>query len=203
MKVLIVYYSMYGHVHQMAEAVAAGVREEAGAEAVLRRVPETLPEEVLEKMGAIEAQKRFAHIPVCTVEELASADAIIFGTPTRFGNMCGQMRQFLDATGQLWAKGALVGKVGSVFASTATQHGGQESTLLSFHTTLLHHGMVIAGLPYTYPGQSSIDEMTGGSPYGATTIAGGQGQRQPSENELAGARFQGKYVAGIAAKLKK
>lgn len=203
MKVLIVYYSLYGHVHQMAEAVAAGVREEAGAEAVLRRVPETLPVEVLEKMGAIEAQKAFAHIPICTVEELASADAIIFGTPTRFGNMCGQMRQFLDATGQLWAKGALVGKVGSVFASTATQHGGQESTLLSFHTTLLHHGMVIAGLPYTYSGQSSIDEMTGGSPYGATTIAGGQGQRQPSENELAGARFQGKYVAEIAAKLKK
>jgi len=203
MKVLVVYYSMYGHVHQMAEAIAAGVREEAGAEAVLRRVPETLPVEVLEKMGAIEAQKAFAHIPVCTVEELVSADAIVFGTPTRFGNMCGQMRQFLDATGQLWAKGALVGKVGSVFASTATQHGGQESTLLSFHTTLLHHGMLIAGLPYTYPGQSTIDEMTGGSPYGATTIAGGQGQRQPSENELAGARFQGKYVAGIAAKLKK
>jgi NAD(P)H dehydrogenase (quinone) len=203
MKVLIVYYSMYGHVHQMAEAIAAGVREEAGAEAVLRRVPETLPVEVLEKMGAIEAQKAFAHIPVCTVDELVSADAIIFGTPTRFGNMCGQMRQFLDATGQLWAKGALVGKVGSVFASTATQHGGQESTLLSFHITLLHHGMLIAGLPYTYPGQSTIDEITGGSPYGATTIAGGQGQRQPSENELAGARFQGKYVAGIAAKLKK
>ncbi len=203
MKVLIVYYSMYGHVHQMAEAIAAGVREEAGAEAVLRRVPETLPVEVLEKMGAIEAQKAFAHIPICTVEELVSADAIIFGTPTRFGNMCGQMRQFLDATGQLWAKGALVGKVGSVFASTATQHGGQESTLLSFHITLLHHGMLIAGLPYTYPGQSTIDEMTGGSPYGATTIAGGQGQRQPSENELAGARFQGKYVAGIAARLKK
>lgn len=203
MKVLVVYYSMYGHVHQMAEAIAAGVREEAGAEAILRRVPETLPVEVLEKMGAVEAQKAFAHIPVCTVEELVSADAIIFGTPTRFGNMCGQMRQFLDATGQLWAKGALVGKVGSVFASTATQHGGQESTLLSFHITLLHHGMLIAGLPYTYPGQSTIDEMTGGSPYGATTIAGGQGQRHPSENELAGARFQGKYVAGIAAKLKK
>jgi len=203
MKVLVVYYSMYGHVHQMAEAIAAGVREEAGAEAILRRVPETLPVEVLEKMGAVEAQKAFAHIPVCTVEELVSADAIIFGTPTRFGNMCGQMRQFLDATGQLWAKGALVGKVGSVFASTATQHGGQESTLLSFHITLLHHGMLIAGLPYTYPGQSTIDEMTGGSPYGATTIAGGQGQRQPSENELAGARFQGKYVAGIAAKQKK
>lgn len=203
MKVLIVYYSMYGHVHQMAEAVAAGVREEAGAEAVLRRVPETLPVEVLAKMGAIEAQKAFAHIPVCTVEELTSADAIIFGTPTRFGNMCGQMRQFLDATGQLWAQGALVGKVGSVFASTATQHGGQESTVLSFHTTLLHHGMLIAGLPYTFQGQSSIEEMTGGAPYGATTIAGGQGQRQPSENELAGARFQGKYVASIAAKLNK
>lgn len=203
MKVLIVYYSMYGHVHQMAEAVAAGVREEAGAEAVLRRVPETLPVEVLAKMGAIEAQKAFAHIPVCTVEELTSADAIIFGTPTRFGNMCGQMRQFLDATGQLWAQGALVGKVGSVFASTATQHGGQESTLLSFHTTLLHHGMLIAGLPYTFQGQSSIEEMTGGAPYGATTIAGGQGQRQPSENELTGARFQGKYVASIAVKLNK
>jgi NAD(P)H dehydrogenase (quinone) len=203
MKVLIVYYSMYGHVHQMAEAIAAGVREEAGAEAVLRRVPETLPVEILGKMGAIEAQKVFAHIPVCTVEELASADAIIFGTPTRFGNMCGQMRQFLDATGQLWAQGALVGKVGSVFASTATQHGGQESTVLSFHTTLLHHGMLIAGLPYTFQGQSSIEEMTGGAPYGATTIAGGQGQRQPSENELAGARFQGKYVASIAAKLNK
>jgi NAD(P)H dehydrogenase (quinone) len=201
MKVLIVYYSMYGHVHQMAEAIAAGVREEAGAEAVLRRVPETLPVEVLGKMGAIEAQKAFAHIPVCTVDELASADAIIFGTPTRFGNMCGQMRQFLDATGQLWAQGALVGKVGSVFASTATQHGGQESTLLSFHTTLLHHGMLIAGLPYTFSGQSSIDEITGGAPYGATTIAGGQGQRRPSENELAGARFQGKYVASIAVKL--
>lgn len=201
MKVLIVYYSMYGHVHQLAEAIAAGVQEEAGAEAVLRRVPETLSAEILGKMGAIEAQKAFAHIPVCTIEELASADAIIFGTPTRFGNMCGQMRQFLDATGQLWAQGALVGKVGSVFASTATQHGGQESTLLSFHTTLLHHGMLIAGLPYTFAGQSRIDEITGGAPYGATTIAGGQGQRQPSENELAGARFQGKYVAAIAAKL--
>jgi len=201
MKVLIVYYSMYGHVHRLAEAVAEGVKEVSGAEALMRRVPETLPEEVLKKMGAIEVQKGFAHIPICTVDELATADAIIFGTPTRFGNMCGQMRQFLDATGQLWAKGALVGKVGSVFTSTATQHGGQESTLLSFHITLLHHGMVVVGLPYSFQGQMRIDEITGGSPYGASTIAGGQGERMPSENELAAARFQGKHVATIAHKL--
>lgn len=203
MKVLIVYYSMYGHVHRLAEAVAEGVREVAGAEVILRRVPETLPAEVLGKMGAVEAQKEFAHVPVCTMEELASADAVIFGTPTRFGNMCGQMRQFLDATGQLWMQGALIGKVGSVFASTGTQHGGQESTLLSFHITLLHHGMLLAGLPYSFQGQTGIDEITGGSPYGATTIAGTQGERLPSENELAGARFQGRHVATIAAKLAK
>lgn len=203
MKVLIAFYSMYGHVHQMAEAVAAGVREVPGAEAVLRRVPETLSPEILEKMGAVEAQKSLAHIPICTIDDLASANAVIFGTPTRFGNMCGQMRQFLDSTGQLWMQGALVGKVGSVFVSSATQHGGQESTILSFHITLLHHGMLVAGLPYTFMGQMNIDEITGGSPYGATTIAGGQGQRAPSENELAGARFQGKYVATIAAKLAK
>lgn len=203
MKVLIVYYSMYGHVHRLAEAVAAGAREVTGAEVMLRRVPETLPEEVLKKMGAIEPQKAFAHIPICTVDELATADAIIFGTPTRFGNMCGQMRQFLDATGQLWAKGALVGKVGSVFTSSATQHGGQESTLLSFHITLLHHGMVVVGLPYSFQGQMRIDEMTGGSPYGASTIAGGQGERMPSENELAAAWFQGRHVATIALKLTK
>ncbi|HSW38832.1 MAG TPA: NAD(P)H:quinone oxidoreductase, partial [Acidobacteriota bacterium] len=167
MKTLIVFYSMYGHVYKMAEAVAEGVREAPGAEAVLRRVPETLSEEILKKMGALEAQKTFAHIPVATVEELASADAVIFGTPTRFGNMCGQMRQFLDATGQLWAKGDLVGKVGSVFTSTATQHGGQESTILSFHITLLHQGMIVVGLPYSFQGQMRIDEITGGSPYGA------------------------------------
>jgi len=201
MKVLIVYYSMYGHVHRLAEAMAEGAKEVTGAEVVLRRVPETLPEEVLQKMGAIEPQKRFVHIPVCTVDELATADAIIFGTPTRFGNMCGQMRQFLDATGQLWAKGALVGKVGSVFTSTATQHGGQESTLLSFHITLLHHGMIVVGLPYSFQDQMRIDEMTGGSPYGTSTIAGGQGERMPSDNELAAARFQGKHVATIALKL--
>jgi NAD(P)H dehydrogenase (quinone) len=203
MKVLIAYYSTYGHVHKMAEAVAEGVREIEGAEAILRRVPETLPEEVLEKMGAVEAQQSMSNVPICTVEELALADAVIFGTPTRFGNMCGQMRQFLDATGQLWATGALVGKVGSVFTSSATQHGGQESTILSFHITLLHHGFVVVGLPYTFQGQMRTDEITGGSPYGASTIAGGSGERMPSENELDAARFQGKHVATIALKLTK
>ncbi|HEX7522601.1 MAG TPA: NAD(P)H:quinone oxidoreductase [Candidatus Deferrimicrobium sp.] len=201
MKALIVFYSMYGHVYRMAEAVAEGAREVPGAEVTLRRVPETLAAAVLQKMGAIEAQKAFAHVPVCSVEELPSYDAIFFGTPTRFGNMCGQMRQFLDATGQLWSAGALVGKIGSVFASTATQHGGQESTLLSTHITLLHQGMVVVGLPYAFQGQMRIDEITGGSPYGATTIAGTKGERSPSENELAAARFQGKHVASIAAKL--
>ena len=202
MKVLIVYYSTYGHVHKMAEAIAEGVKEVTGAEAVMRRVPETLPDEVLEKMGAVDAQKAMTHVPICTVDELASADAVIFGTPTRFGNMCGQMRQFLDATGQLWAQGDLVGKVGSVFTSSATQHGGQESTILSFHITLLHHGFIVVGLPYAFQGQMRIDEITGGSPYGASTIAGGSGERMPSENELDAARFQGKHVAQIALKLK-
>jgi NAD(P)H dehydrogenase (quinone) len=202
MKVLIVYYSTYGHVHKMAEAIAEGVKEVTSAEAVMRRVPETLPDEVLEKMGAVDAQKAITHVPICTVDELASADAVIFGTPTRFGNMCGQMRQFLDATGQLWAQGALVGKVGSVFTSSATQHGGQESTILSFHITLLHHGFIVVGLPYAFQGQMRIDEITGGSPYGASTIAGGSGERMPSENELDAARFQGRHVAQIASKLK-
>jgi NAD(P)H dehydrogenase (quinone) len=201
MNVLIVYYSMYGHISRMAEAVKEGAGSVSGAEIRICRVPETLPEEVLQKMGALETQKSLAHVPVCQVEELAAADAIIFGAPTRFGNMCGQMRQFLDATGGLWAKGALVGKVGSVFTSSATQHGGQESTILTFHVTLLHHGMVIVGLPYAFAGQMRIDEITGGSPYGASTIAGGDGKRLPSENELAAARFQGKHVAEIAARL--
>jgi NAD(P)H dehydrogenase (quinone) len=201
MKVLVVFYSTYGHVYQMAEAVAEGAKQVAGAEVDIRRVPETLLPEVLEKMGAVEAQKEFAHIPECTIDELAKADAIIFGTPTRFGNMCGQMRQFLDATGQLWANGSLVGKVGSVFTCSATQHGGQESTILTFHVTLLHHGFVVAGLPYAFQGQMRIDEITGGSPYGASTIAGGDGSRRPSENELEGARFQGKHVAEIATKI--
>lgn len=201
MKVLILYYSLYGHVHRLAEAVAAGAREVEGVDVEMRRVPETLPADVLAKLGALEAQKAMAHVPVAAVDELATADAIIFGTPTRFGNMCAQMRQFLDATGRLWKQGALVGKVGSVFTSSGTQHGGQESTILSFHLTLLHHGMLIAGLPYTFAAQSRTDEITGGSPYGASTIAGGRGERWPSENELAAARFQGKYVAQLAAKL--
>ena len=201
MNVLIVYYSMYGHIRRMAEAVKKGADGVSGATVNICRVPETLPEEVLIKMGALEAQKAQANVPVCKVEDLVSADAIIFGTPTRFGNMCGQMRQFLDSTGGLWAKGALVGKVGSVFTSSATQHGGQESTILSFHITLLHQGMIIVGLPYSFAGQMRIDEMTGGSPYGASTIAGGDGKRMPSENELDAARFQGKHVAEIAAKL--
>jgi NAD(P)H dehydrogenase (quinone) len=156
---------------------------------------------VLEKMGALDIQKAMADIPTATMEELAGADAIIFGTPTRFGNMCGQMRQFLDAAGQLWATDSLVGKVGSVFASSNTQHGGQETTIVSFHMTLLHLGMVIVGLPYSFKGQLRIDEITGGSPYGASTIAGPQGNRLPSENELAAARYQGKHVAEIAKKL--
>lgn len=201
MKVLVVFYSAYGHTYRMAQAVVEGAKEVEGADVELRRVPETLPAEVLQRMGAVEAQKAFSDAPVCTVDDLASADAIIFGTPTRFGNMCGQMRQFLDATGQLWAEGALVGKVGSVFTSSATQHGGQESTILSFHHTLFHQGMVVVGLPYAFQGQSRVDEITGGSPYGASTIVGPGGERMPSENELAAARFQGKHVATIASKL--
>lgn len=201
MKVLIVYYSMYGHIYQLAQAVEQGVRQVKDIHVELRRVPETLPDNVLEKMGAIDAQKQQTHIPICTVDELGEAGAIIFGTPTRFGNMCGQMRQFLDGTGKLWMSGALVGKVGSVFASSNSQHGGQESTILSFHTTLLHQGMIIVGLPYTFQGQMTMDEISGGSPYGAATIAGGDGSRFPSENELAGARFQGEHVATIAKKL--
>jgi NAD(P)H dehydrogenase (quinone) len=201
MKVLIVYYSMYGHVYKLAEAAAEGARSVPDVSVELRRVPETLPHDVLEMMGAVEAQKQQARVPVCTVDELGQADAIIFGTPTRFGNMCGQMRQFLDATGQLWASGALTGKVGSVITSSNTQHGGQETTILSVHLTLLHHGMVIVGLPYAFQGQSRTDEITGCSPYGASTIAGADGSRLPSENELAGARYQGAHVAKIAKKL--
>ena len=201
MNILIVYYSMYGHIYRMAEAAKEGAASVDGSSVQMLRVPETLPEAVLQKMGAWEAQQSMAHVPVCKVGDLASADAILFGTPTRFGNMCGQMRQFLDATGALWATGALVGKVGSVFTSSGTQHGGQESTILTFHVTLLHHGMVIVGLPYAFAGQTRTDEITGGSPYGASTIVGGDGSRMPSENELAAARFQGRHVAEITAKL--
>jgi len=201
-KVHVVFYSMYGHIHRMAEAVAEGAREVAGVEVSIAQVPELIPADVLEKSGATAAKKSFAHVPIATVDQLADADAVIFGTGTRFGMMTSQMRNFLDQTGGLWAKGALIGKVGSVFTSSATQHGGQESTLLSFHTTLLHHGFVVVGVPYSESRQMTLTEISGGSPYGATTITGGDGSRLPSENELAIARFQGKHVATIAARLK-
>ena len=200
-KIQIVFYSMYGHVHQLAEAVAAGAGEVPGVEVGLFQVPELVPEEALERTGAKVARAAFAHIPVARPEQLVEADAIIFGTPTRFGNMCAQMRNFLDQTGGLWAKGALIGKVGSVFASTATQHGGQETTITSFHTTLLHHGMVIVGVPYSEARLTTMAEVTGGTPYGATTLAAADGSRQPSENELEIARFQGRHVAQIAVRL--
>ena len=192
---------MYGHIHSMSEAVVEGAREVEGAEVGLYQVAELLPEEALERLGAKAAHAAFGHVPIATPGQLAEADGFIFGTPTRFGNMCAQMRNFLDRCSSLWLDGSLIGKVGSVFASSATQHGGQESTILSFHTTLLHHGMVIVGLPYAFQGQTRIDEITGGSPYGASTIAGGKGERMPSKNELAGARFQGQHVALIAKKL--
>ncbi|MGB8220018.1 MAG: NAD(P)H:quinone oxidoreductase [Methanoregula sp.] len=201
MRLLILYYSQFGHIHRMAEAEAQGARSVPGAEVVIRRVPETLPADVLEKTGAVEFQKEFSKIPICTPREMTEFDAIIFGTPTRFGNMCGQMRQFFDATGGIWKAGALVGKVGSVFTSSGTQHGGQESTILSVHTTLLHHGMIIAGLPYAFAEQTRTDQVMGCSPYGASTIAGNDGKRWPTEQELAGARYQGRYVAEIATKL--
>jgi NAD(P)H dehydrogenase (quinone) len=200
-KIQIVFYSMYGHVYRLAEAVAEGARQVPGAKVELYQVPELVPEEALEKSGAKAARKAFAHIPIAEQAKLAQADAVIFGTPTRFGNMCAQMRNFLDQTGQLWLKGALVGKVASVFASTATQHGGQETTITSFHSTLLHHGMIIVGVPYTVQELVNMKEITGGTPYGATTLAGADGSRQPTENELAIARFQGKHVAQIAKKL--
>ena len=195
-KVLVLYYSSYGHIETMAGAVADGARE-AGATVDIKRVPELVTPEVAKASHF----KTDQAAPVPQVSDLADYDAIIFGVPTRFGNMAAQMKNFLDQTGGLWAQGKLVGKVGSVFASTATQHGGQESTILSTHTVLLHHGMVIVGLPYAWQGQTTISEISGGSPYGATTIAGGDGSRKPSENELAGARWQGAHVARIAAKL--
>jgi len=195
-KVLVLYYSSYGHIETMAQAVAEGARG-AGAEVSVKRVPEIVPEAVAKASGF----KLDQAAPVATVDELPQYDAIILGVPTRFGNMPAQMKNFLDQTGGLWFQGKLIGKVGSVFTSTATQHGGQESTILSTHTVLLHHGMVIVGLPYSFQGQMGVGEVTGGSPYGATTIADGNGSRQPSANELAGARFQGDHVAKIAAKL--
>ncbi|MBF9141227.1 NAD(P)H:quinone oxidoreductase [Hymenobacter properus] len=201
MKTLVLFYSTYGHVWKLAEAVAEGARQVAGNDVVVKRVPETLPQAILDQIGATGAQQAFAHVPVATPQELAEYDAIIFGTPTRYGNVCGQMQAFMDSTGGLWAQGALVGKAGGVFVSTATQHGGQETTIRSFHTELLHHGFVIVGLPYAWQGQTGHHEVTGGTPYGASTVAGGQGERQPSDNELEGARFQGKHTAEIAKKL--
>jgi NAD(P)H dehydrogenase (quinone) len=196
-KVLVLYYSSYGHVETMADAVAEGARSVAGTQVDIKRVPELVPDDVARKSGL----KTDQAAPLAEPDDLVEYDAIIFGTPTRFGNMAAQMRNFLDRTGGLWAKGKLIGKVGSVFVSTATQHGGQETTLTSFHTTLLHHGMVIVGLPYSAAGQMTLDEISGGSPYGATTIAGSDGSRQPSKNELDLARFQGRHVAEIAARL--
>jgi NAD(P)H dehydrogenase (quinone) len=201
MKVNVIFYSMYGHIYKMAEAVTAGAREVPGAEVSLLQVAELVPDAALEKSGAKAARAAFAHVPIADPKLLDQADAIIFGTPTRFGNMCAQMRNFLDQTGGLWAQGKLVGKVGSVFASTGTQHGGQETTITSFHSTLFHLGMIVVGVPYSEPGLTKMDQITGGTPYGATTLAGADGSRQPSENELSIARFQGRHVAEITSRL--
>ena len=200
MKVLILFYSAYGHIYKMAEAVAEGARKVEGMEVEIKQVPETLSAEILHKIGAAEAKKEFAHIPVAEIEDLTKADAIIFGFPTRFGSVPSQMKTFIDGTGSLWAKGALIGKIGSVFTSTSAQHGGQESTILGFYPVLLHHGMLITGLPYSFQGQGTMEEISGGTPYGASTIVG-DGSKMPSENELEGARYQGWYVASLVAKM--
>jgi NAD(P)H dehydrogenase (quinone) len=196
-KVLVLYHSYYGHIEAMALAIAEGVREVPGATVDIKRVPETVPAEVFATTGGKAGQVA----PVARPDELANYDAIIFGTPTRFGNMSGQMRSFLDQTGALWASGALVGKVGSVFVSSGTQHGGQESTILTFHPTLLHQGMIVVGLPYSEQRQMGVDEIKGGSPYGSSTIAGPDGRRMPSGQELAMARFQGRHVAAITKRI--
>ncbi len=201
MKIHIIFYSLYGHMYQMARAAAEGAMEVDGAEVKLFQVPETLTDEMLEMMGAVESKKALADVHIATANDLVDADAVIFGIPTRFGNMCGQMREFFDTTGELWAEGKLIGKVGSVMSSSNMQHGGQETTIISSHFTLLHQGMIIVGLPGSFEGLGRIDEVTGGSFYGASTIAGPQGERMPSENELAAARFQGRHVAQIAGKL--
>jgi len=201
-KISIIFYSMYGHVYRLAEAVAEGARSLKNTDVCLFQVPELMPDAALEASGAKAARKAFAHIPVAEPAQLAEADALIFGTPTRFGNMCAQMRNFLDQTGGLWQKGSLIGKIGSVFASTGTQHGGQETTITSFYNTLIHLGMIVAGVPYSAKGLLNMAEITGGTPYGATTLAGADGSRKPSENELAIARFQGQHVATLAARMK-
>lgn len=195
-KILVLYYSMYGHTETMAKAVAEGARSVEDTEVTLKRVPEIIPEEKAHDAGV----KLDQSAPVASTDELADYDAIIFGTPTRFGNMCAQMRNFLDQTGGLWANGKLIGKVGSVFTSTGTQHGGQETTITSFHTTLLHHGMIIVGVPYSCKGITKMNEITGGSPYGSSTLADSDGSREPSENEIDIARFQGAHVAEVAKK---
>jgi len=202
-KTQVIFYSMYGHMWKMAEAVAEGARQVPGAQVELFQVAETLPEAVLAKMGAVEAKKAFAHIPVADPNKLAQADAIIIGSPTRFGSATAQMQTFLDATGQLWTTGALVGKVGSVFTSTGTQHGGQETTIISMQTFLFHQGLVVVGVPYSNQELLLMTEITGGSPYGASTLSGPRGDRMPSANELAIARAQGKHATEIAAKLAK
>jgi len=202
MKMLIVYHSMYGHTRKLAESVAKGAKEIEGAEVKITRVKETLSDEVLEKMGCLEIIKNMEkEVPEVTLDDLKDADAIVFGTPTRFGNMSAQMKTFLDSTGGLWSEGALVGKVGGVFTSTATQHGGQESTILSFHNVLLHQGMIISGLPYSYEGLSNVEKISGGTPYGASTVSGGDGKLQPTDVDLEGAKYQGKHIAKITKKL--
>jgi NAD(P)H dehydrogenase (quinone) len=202
-KVQIVFYSMYGHIYKMAQAIEEGARQVKDVETEIFRVAELVPDAVLESSGAKKIQQTFAHIPVIRPDQLAEADAIIFGTPTRFGNMAAQMRNFLDQLGGLWMSGALIGKVGSVFASTGSQHGGQETTITSFHTTLFHLGMLVVGVPYAEKGLMNMDEISGGTPYGATTLAGLKGDRLPSENELSIARYQGRHVAEIARDLKR
>ncbi|WP_027371511.1 NAD(P)H:quinone oxidoreductase [Desulfovermiculus halophilus] len=200
-KIYVVFYSMYGHVYEMATEIAEGAESVPGSEVQMFQVAELVPKEKLEASGAKAAREAFAHIPVIEPDDLPQADAVIFGTPTRFGNMCAQMRNFLDQTSGLWLQGALVGKVGSVFACTASQHGGQETTITSFHTTLLHQGMIVVGVPYTEQGLTVMSEVTGGTPYGATTLADADGSRWPTDNERAIARFQGRHVADITRRL--
>jgi len=200
-RIQIVFYSMYGHIYRMAEEIAAGCRDIEGMDVELLQVPETVAEDVLTLSGARDKRAAFAHVPFALPNKLAEADAIIFGTPTRFGNMCGQMRNFLDQTGALWASGGLIGKIGSVFTSTATQHGGHETTITSFHTTLLHHGMIVVGVPYSEHRLMEMDTVSGGGPYGASTLSKPDGSRQPTATELAIARFQGRHVADIARRI--